>query len=867
VKKLFFLYVCLICLLPASARHVAGGELFYEYLGFGNTPGTSNYKITLRLFRDCQSSGPLLESETVIVGIYSNDNGALMNALTLPRISAVTSIALNTADFPCLVGNVSVCYEIGIFSATIQLNDNINGYTLSRIGCCRVDRISNLSQPSSVGSNYVTRIPGTATLPDGHNNSPQFIVKDTALVCANKPFQLDFSAGDFDRDSLSYSFCAAFTSTGGTNSTTPPQILSLTPLPYAPPFSGSSPLGARVSIDPRNGIISGIAPPEGQYVVNVCITEWRKGKAFTEHRKDFILKVQNCDFIEADLPEKIVNCSDFTVKLENQSTSSAITSYTWSLGDPAGTVSSAATVNFTYPDTGTYRAKLTVTGPKGCVGSDSTLVLVYPGFKAGFSVTGNCYFNPYQFRDTSYAKYGTVNRWQWDFGDDSTAADTSNARSAVYKYGVVATHTVKLTASSSKGCIDSALTTIQVSDKPVVRLPFRDTLICSIDTLAIPVSNTGNISWLPNKNIINANTNRPLVFPKDTTHYFVTVNDNGCINTDTVTVNVLPFIRVKLGKDTIICASDTVRLNPVSQALQYQWISSTGVTVSAVKNPLVQPRITTRYVVIANLGRCEARDSVEIKTVPYPAVQLGNDTTICFGSRIQLNATIKASSFNWLPQASLINTGGLRPLAGPNADTRYILRVTDTLGCPKPAYDTILVKVAPAVKAFAGNDTFAIPLQPVQLYATGGLHYRWTPESGLDNPRIQNPVTILDVDMDSVRYKVRVSDDVGCSAEDDIVIRNYKNGPDIIIPSAFTPNGDGRNDVLRPLTVGINELLYFRVYSRWGELIFSSKDPGRGWDGTFKGVQQPASTYVYMAEGTDFTGKRIFRKGTAVLIR
>jgi hypothetical protein len=175
MKKFFFIVILFICSLPATARHVAGGELFYEYLGTSGS--NSTYRITLRLFRDCLSSGPLLQNENVTVGIYSNSNNALVNSLQMPLTTGVTTISLNTSTFPCLVGNVNVCYEMATYSAIIVLPDNAAGYTLSRTGCCRIDKISNLYIQTSVGSNYVTKIPGTNTLPSGHNSSPQFYVR------------------------------------------------------------------------------------------------------------------------------------------------------------------------------------------------------------------------------------------------------------------------------------------------------------------------------------------------------------------------------------------------------------------------------------------------------------------------------------------------------------------------------------------------------------------------------------------------------------------------------------------------------------------------------------------------------------------
>ncbi len=865
MKRYFFIVIFSLFAFQANALHVAGGELYYEYMGPG-TPGYSNYKITLRLFRDCHSNGPLLENEVVLVGVYEN-NIKLPPNLELAREGPIRTISLNTAAFPCLVGNVSVCYQIALYSTTLTLRDNTDGYTLSRLGCCRVDNISNLAIPVSVGSNYVTYIPGKLSLPSGHNSSPQFNVRDTALVCANKPFVLDFGAKDPDQDSLTFSFCDAYSSGGRNNNAAPSDVLQLTSLPYLFPYSGASPLGPSVTINYTTGIISGIAPPEGQYVVNVCVTEWRNKKAFSQHRKDFILKVQDCDIIKADLPDKIIQCRDSVVHFENQSTASGIQSYLWTFGDKANHTSSYPVADFHYPDTGRYMATLTVTGPNGCIGSDTTQVSVYPGFFPAFSISGGCYLTPFQFTDKTSTRYGTVNSWKWDLGDTTTYADTSLLQYPVYTYAIPSTKKIRLLVTSSKGCIDSSFQDLIVRDKPLLRLPFHDTLICNIDTLAIPVSDTGNFSWQPNYNILFPDSSKPLVFPKDTTQYIVTLNDHGCINKDTVTINVLSFIKVSLGNDTVICRTDNLLLTPVSEALQFRWTSNTGLPVQPVKNLRVTPLVNTQYYIIANLGKCEDRDTIQVNVAPYPVANAGRDTLICFGSRLQINGNVVGSSISWTPTGSLLNFHTANPVAGPTRTTAYILRVSDTLGCTKTASDTVVVKVAPIVIANAGNDTVALPYQPLQLEASGGERYIWSPELFLTNPSIPNPVATLDDQTDSIRYMVRVYDQNGCYADDDLLIRIYKTGADILVPSAFTPNGDGKNDLLRPVLRGIAKLQYFRVYNRWGQLVFSTGGDGIGWDGTYNGSKQPAGTYVYATQGTDYQGKMLFRKGTAVLIR
>ena len=106
-----------------------------------------------------------------------------------------------------------------------------------------------------------------------------------------------------------------------------------------------------------------------------------------------------------------------------------------------------------------------------------------------------------------------------------------------------------------------------------------------------------------------------------------------------------------------------------------------------------------------------------------------------------------------------------------------------------------------------------------------------------------------------------------CEGSDTIVVIVYRTQPDIFIPTAFTPNDDGLNDVIKPILVGVKKLNYFTIYNRWGQVVFTSSTADKGWDGKVNGNRQDPSSYVFMAEGIDYLGKTIFKKGTFVLIR
>lgn len=308
-------------------------------------------------------------------------------------------------------------------------------------------------------------------------------------------------------------------------------------------------------------------------------------------------------------------------------------------------------------------------------------------------------------------------------------------------------------------------------------------------------------------------------------------------------------------------------LRPQTQGLQFAWSPTTSLSDPSTKNPIASPRVTTYYKLQVNLGKCQASDSIKILVAPYPQAYAGLDTSICFGNQVGLNATMFGSSFTWSPINTLRNGNTLTPTAAPAATTQYILSVYDTLGCIKPFRDTVLVKVIPPIRAFAGNDTTIVANQPLQLNGKGGSVYQWSPGFGLSNTQVANPIVNLGPGIETFRYVMRVSEPEGCFGTDDIVVTVFKTGPDIFIPTAFTPNSDGRNDVLKPIAVGIKAFTYFKIYNRWGQMLFSTSETGKGWDGRFGGFDQPSGTYVFSAEGIDYLDKKLVKKGTVVLIR
>jgi len=311
-----------------------------------------------------------------------------------------------------------------------------------------------------------------------------------------------------------------------------------------------------------------------------------------------------------------------------------------------------------------------------------------------------------------------------------------------------------------------------------------------------------------------------------------------------------------------------VQLNIISDGLKYSWIPASQVSDPTAPNPTAITNENTSYEVTASIGGCTARDNINITTVPYPLAAVGKDTLICYQTFAQLHGITDGSSFFWSPQSTLQNASTLNPIATPVASTAYIFTAYDTKGCPKPGIDTIVVTVLPDIHAFAGRDTSVVMNQPLQLNATGGKSYTWSPPTGLSATNIANPVAVYDNESSGgIRYKVLVNNEAGCVDSAFVTVKIFKTVPSVFVPTAFTPNGDGRNDILRPIAAGMQRIEFFNVYNRVGQLVFHSSTNEKGWDGTLSGTAQNSGVFVWMVKAIDYTGAPYFQKGTVTLIR
>jgi gliding motility-associated-like protein len=352
-------------------------------------------------------------------------------------------------------------------------------------------------------------------------------------------------------------------------------------------------------------------------------------------------------------------------------------------------------------------------------------------------------------------------------------------------------------------------------------------------------------------------------------NYTVSIKDNnGCMNSQNASITLDNIVILDATADTTICEGTSYLIPASSNAAIISWTPAASLNNSSLPTPTASPVVTTMYHVIATTGICSRTDSIKIKVNPAPVADAGADISVCFGKIYQLNGS-GGLNYQWFP-STYFTTGS--NIASPSAKAKnnitYFLTVTNGFGCNSITPDAVDVKVIPVVKIFAGNDTIAAINQPIQLKVversiSGVTQYSWSPGSFLNNAGIANPIAILPNDY---RYIVTGTTPEGCEGYDDILIKVYK-GPEIYVPSGFTPNNDGLNDLLKAIPVGIKEFRYFRIFNRWGQMIFSTRNPSTGWDGKINGAEQPTGTFIWMAEAVDYKGNLVSRKGVVTIVR
>lgn len=739
MKKISLIFIFFLLLFPKKdfSTHIVGGEIYYDYLG-GN-----NYQVTLKVYRDCFNGIPPFDNPAYVF-VY-NASGVLVNTLSLPVPPSV--IIPPTINNPCFTAPNNICVEEAVYVTTVNLPPSPGGYTLVYQRCCRNNTILNLVQPGNVGSSYFCHIPGPEVV--AVNSEPRFNYFPPIFICNGIPIDFDHAASDPDGDSLAYKLCDPFNGldpccpllnppsppspSGGSQCLSPPPFCptNAPPPPYATvpfiaPYNGAYPLSSNpaININVNSGWLSGTPNLNGQWVVGVCVEEWRNGVLIGTHHRDFQFNVVACPgLVVSSILGQTTYCFGYTVSFDNQSVNG--NSYLWNFGDPtsADDTSNLFEPTYTYPDTGNYTVTLIVNPYTPCADTSTQTFEVYPLLDPSFATPGGQCITGNSFSFTAGGNFVGNGTFSWTFGTVASPSSSSAQNPSGIVFSQPGMWPVSLTVSEN-GCTESFVDSVEVypipqadfNASPLVGcvpmfVQFYDSSIVGTPASYFWDFGDGTTSTLPDPSHIYYNAG---VYTVSLT--IITVA--GCIDTSTF----------------VVPAMVTVQPSPVA-----------GFSASPSSASIFEPWI---------------------------------------------NCTDQSSGgVSWL---YLFGDGGSDSIANPQhtytipGQYEIMQIVTNAFGCP---------------------DTAIVPIGIIPEYRF------W-------------------------------------------------------IPNAFTPfNGDNVNPVFKPVVFGVEEY-EFLVFDRWGEKIFETHDPSAGWDGTYKGDRCQIDVYVWKVSYRDVVEQREhFHVGHVTLVR
>ncbi len=507
-----------------NARHIVGGEVTYVCLGGGE------YEFTLNIYRDCAGNGALFDSApgAASVGTVSIFNGTT-EILGIDLEAPVIDNIPPNVDNPCLVIPLGACVERGVYKFTAILPNSPSSYDITYSRCCRNNNILNIFNPESSGATYTIEL--TPFAQETCNNSPTFNFFPEIVICGNEPLIADQSATDPDGDQLVYSFCAPFlggglagTQQGGGGD--PNSLNGVAPDPDAPPpysdvlyvvpnFNSQFPLGGepRVTIDPNTGIITGTPLVNGQFVVGVCVEEFRNGVLLSTVKRDFQFNVTTCEpTVVAEIPfDVMVDDKAFLINLcgqseflfENNSREiDNISDYYWEFN----TGVNGEIIRFndfepvvSFPDTGVFEGMLVLNPGQVCADTANIFVNVFPETTADFEIDfDTCIVGPVGFTDSSFTDAEMINQWIWDLDDGNTSME----QNPVILYEIPGLKDISLTVVDNNECSNTLDTVINWSPIPSEVLVQPNSFISctpggfvTFNNLTTPIDSTYDILW------------------------------------------------------------------------------------------------------------------------------------------------------------------------------------------------------------------------------------------------------------------------------------------------------------------------------------------------------------------------------------
>ncbi|MEZ5058521.1 MAG: PKD domain-containing protein [Saprospiraceae bacterium] len=741
------------------ATHIIGGSIRYQCLG------NNQYEVTLRLYRDCfYGASDAQFDDPASIGVFDGVTDELLFDLRVPFIDDDT---LNSFLFdPCFVVPPSVCVHTTTYVDTVELVPRAGGYIIAYQRCCRNETINNIIAPVRTGATYSIELTEFAL--QECNNSPQFRSWPPIFICAGTTLNYDHGADDVENDSLVYKLCTP--NSGASLGAPQPQP------PANPPYDSvrwntaggyglNNMLGAGdpLEVDRMTGLMTGQPEQVGQFVVGVCIEEYRNGQLLSRSVRDFQYNVGICGRITAAAQFPTVQCDNRTVTFQNLSQNAF--DFEWLFDYPnSSPFSLEFEPTFTFPDTGVYTVALVAEPTSSC--SDTIFQDIYlqdNSLTADFELVAFECVDSTEIiiSDLSTDFVSPPNSWNWQltFDNQPGLVVTSNQQNPTFRVRSPDIVYVKLTVGSENGCEQVLERTFPLdSINPGNQIP--DTLyICQGNSVQLNPNGDPNFfyNWTPATGLSATNIANPTANPSVTTTYIVGITSQSgfCVVEKDVTVIVqadpqLDF-QTELG-----CDDRTISFINTSgvQINDFEWLFDDPTNPGAFSDE-ANPQYTFPdegfYDVTLYLGSSSLCQDTIVKTIEVQDRELNPDFTFDYidcspGSlNVDFNQASSATGhnitgYNWVFGNNIgIASGPNQQIIINNSQQLNVkLEVVTDQGCR----DSIDKNLNLFIVEQYPND-----IQQICIGDTVGLNpgfngnytYQWSPAIYLDDPNSPNP--------------------------------------------------------------------------------------------------------------------------------
>ncbi|MEA5459448.1 gliding motility-associated C-terminal domain-containing protein [Arcicella sp. LKC2W] len=795
LRSIFFVFLLTLTNISVRANHILGGN--FE---LNNTGTNGSYELKLNLFFDKAVRSATAADNNIKVAIYQKSNNRLMKSIILTTFQLAGS--------PFVYSNENCAASQGLKITVISFSQDIfldptlytdpNGYYVIWDRCCR-NAADNINNSSGSGMLFYLEFPPLQTNAgaDFINSSPKFSVPNGEYICAGQPFTFDNGASDIDGDQLRYSLVTPYSGFSSSSSPAPdPRPSSNFPtINWGSGFSATTaiPSNPAMSINPNTGSITVTSSQLGLYVYSVLVEELRGGVVIGQVRRDFQLKVINCNAPPAQpivydektpSPVQLTQidvCDNGFAELATKDDLNY--QYQWQKDNI--NIANADKYKLKVTEAGEYT--VVISYKQGCSGSttsEKTAVSIKPGEK--FKI------NPdnIEFCETAA---GVPLQIQKDDGSAFNAGDylylwTRDITDvlAIQNVFIQATKTGKYVARMTQisgVCQYELESTVKVNSLPdaFITNPLGKKIVCEGDTIPLKISDGSSYQydWQIDDISVTLNTISRYSALKSGTYKVIVTDGNNCQKTsDTLKLTFNPLTPVTF--DTIFptCGSNSNRINLMPYVQPYDVakgiFSGRGVS-GTIYSPLLAgfgpSPIVYSY---TNDYGCTTKKSRIAYVDLTPKVRLGNDIIIFKGDTTSIKSSI---------------TGGFK------------------------------------------ND--------ITLY--------WTPSTGLNSNTISRPLASPDATTQYILHATALSS--GCTNEDTILITVKTK---ILTPSGFTPNGDGLNETW--VLDGIEDYpnAEVQIFNRWGGEIFTTKNYANNpFNGKKDNSDLPMGTYYYVIKTGD----------------